>query len=1004
MKDAFTQHVVALVISTGVKKELEDTLEALKKQTLTPPRTVVIGLGNEAEQKICEKYGVEFDYKYYSRSKVQKEEKLSVREVNLSILSAFENSDIPIQDSWFWFLPSGVIPEPEALTSMLTTLNDTRRDVAIVSGKLMSSRNREELVATPYRIGADGRQYQHYYTGASSLVNTEDSFIETTAPLEGALIKYSIWRRLKGFSPKVELKDGEADYCIRAISQDLAIAYSADAKFLVSNPDTGKLTEGAKGIYLNLKHIKYPQKFLVWFWGLLGAFASLFYGIIVGRYSASLKDFGQRLKILFSFMGHVKGSKLRLRRLSYLETLGQRYLKLTDQLQEQQRRYGILRDVFVPKLWYPFLALLLILGLTLFGKSLGHSGISGGALKSFGSYRSDALANMFHSWRPLGLGYGAPLDPFSWLSSFVSLFLGNLGWLVTPALYIFSFVLPAVTMRRFIRVTPWHNRKLAWFLIVLWAFYPSYLISLAEGRISGIVPHIVLPIFGRVLYATLANKIEASSTTVFVSAGVAMAFATAASPVLLITFTLILIFVLILAKRSIRVALIFVPFISYLFFIPLLITNRTNMWAPFADPDAQVSTPKYTTLNVMLSDFSVHDSFIILTAALLLIAVVYTVWKGQIRFSVAGWGIIVITVAVIAGFSHFPMGISGDSYTYVYPASSSSVIGFVLLIFFAYFTETLCDIDKKALKKVTQKQRSIMVVGLLILSLGLGTFWSFNNLRIGAEKSELKAQTPLILPDSLRSAFHGQSRAKALVLDSQDNGTLISSAVTTNDNYYEYGSSLYENRNIVSDLSGVKPSKLNTGDSAIHDVTAQLVSGNNQNSSDELDNLGIEYVVLLDSTNGGKNLTDKINVNSSVTDIGQIPGGHLWKVGAEDESAFYNAQLLDGSGAILQGINSSGLYTSQDVVDASPNARVLMLRQSANPRWKATLNGQELVANNSTWKQSFIVSGDTGTIKVWYEDKIYRIYAVIVFIVFLLSLIQLLPWPHLKLRGRNGGQ
>ncbi|MFT4186013.1 MAG: hypothetical protein QM613_02125 [Micrococcaceae bacterium] len=1001
MKDAFTQHVVALVVSRGIKKELEATLEALKNQKYTPPRTVVIGLGNESEQKICEKYGVEFDYKYYSRSNVQKEEKLSVREVNLSILSAFENSDISIQDSWFWFLPPGVVPEPDALENMLTTLNDTRRDVAIVSGKLISSSNREELVDTPYRVGADGRQYQHYYVGSSSLVNTEDSFTETTVPLEGALIKYGIWRRLKGFSPKVELKDGEADYCIRAISQDLALAYSANAKFLVSNPETGKLTDGARGLYLNLKHIKYPQKFLVWIWGLLGAFASLFYGIVVGRYSSSIKDFGQRIKMLLSFTGHFKGSKLRLRRLSYLETLGQRYLKLTDQLQEQQLIYGIHRDVFIPKLWYPFLGFLLILGLCLFGKSLTHDGISGGALKSFGSYRSDAFANMFHSWRPLGLGYGAPLDPFSWISSFISLFLGNLGWLVMPVLYIFSFALPAVTMRRFIRVTPWYNRKLAWFMVVLWAFYPSYLTSLSEGRISGIVPHIMLPIFARVLYAVLANRIEASSTTVFVSAGVAMAFSTAASPILLITFTLILILVLILAKRSVRVSLVFVPLISYLFFMPLLITNRTNMWAPFADPDAQVPTPKYTTLSVVFSDFSANNIFLVFTVTLLFIAVIFTIWKGQIRFSIAGWGIIVITAAVLAGFSHFPMGITGDSYTYIYPASSASVIGFTLLIFFAYFTESWCDMDKKVLKKVTSKQRSIIVVSLLALSLGAGTVWSFGSLRIDAKKSELKAQTPLMLPDSVRSTFHGQSRAKALVLDSQDNGTLISSAVTTNDNYYEFGSSLYENRNIVSDLSGIKANKLTGGDSEIHDVTAQLVSGDNQNSSENLWDLGIEYVVLLDNTAGGKNLTDKINVNSSVTDIGQIPGGHLWKVGSADETTFYNTQILDGNGAILQGINSTGLYTSQDVVNASPNERVLMLHQSANPRWKATINGNELVAKNSTWKQSFTVPVDSGTIKVWYEDKVYSTYAVIIFIVFLLSLIQLLPWPHLKLRGRE---
>lgn len=168
--------------------------------------------------------------------------------------------------------------------------------------------------------------------------------------------------------------------------------------------------------------------------------------------------------------------------------------------------------------------------------------------------------------------------------------------------------------------------------------------------------------------------------------------------------------------------------------------------------------------------------------------------------------------------------------------------------------------------------------------------------------------------------------------------------------------------------------QLRTDDDAMADVrrtVATLVAGTGVDPREELERLGVGFVVLQQSDSAAEVLASQIDSVPGLVSVGNTDAGWLWRVqmAASGDSAAEaqvgRLRIVDGAGATL-GVLDSGATTASTDVPAGPEDRTLIMAERSAPGWEATLDGKRLEPASTGWNQAFELPAAGGDLEVRY--------------------------------------
>lgn len=164
-------------------------------------------------------------------------------------------------------------------------------------------------------------------------------------------------------------------------------------------------------------------------------------------------------------------------------------------------------------------------------------------------------------------------------------------------------------------------------------------------------------------------------------------------------------------------------------------------------------------------------------------------------------------------------------------------------------------------------------------------------------------------------------------------------------------------------------------------VVAGLASGRRSGEVVELAKRGIQYVVMPGPL--ASDLVATLDANPNLSQISRLPDLAVWRL---DPTA---ARLRVESDSGVEPLPSGRVDAVADL-PAGPGGRTLVLAETADPGWQATLNGRELSPSGVRgWAQGFELPPSGGQLVVTYSSArglLVALQAFLVFVVFVLAL------------------
>lgn len=192
---------------------------------------------------------------------------------------------------------------------------------------------------------------------------------------------------------------------------------------------------------------------------------------------------------------------------------------------------------------------------------------------------------------------------------------------------------------------------------------------------------------------------------------------------------------------------------------------------------------------------------------------------------------------------------------------------------------------------------------------------------------------------------------------------------------------------------------------AIDEIVAHIAAGSAGDVSGPLAERAVA-VVLLPPTSDSlpasarARLEGQLDATQGLERIASNETGTMWRVAVVDGetevvggSAWAQVVVADGGRTPVE---STGLTVATDI-PAGPSGRVLVLAESADPGWRARLDGRHLRVVQSDWRVAFELPAEGGRLEVEYDpaDRQPRL----VMLTVVLGLTVLLALPVRRRRG-----
>ena len=560
------------------------------------------------------------------------------------VATSQETARMAETQSWLWFITDDGVVSETTLANQLKAV-EISPSVAVAGAKQLSDRHLINVGLTVARNGdvlsmiepgeLDQGQYDH----------RTDTF---AVSLPGMLIKTDVWVDLEGFDTLTPELAQTVDVCWRArlAGHRVAVVPSAEVQHETAAVEPDIADAWAASRWLRLKHTGFFGFIGGWIWGWFAALGVLLAGLFVkdpGTGVAQARGIVRTLMrpvALWSSQKEARSSRTRpydaVAELRPSRARVRDHRRSVLEVSEPDRVVGDgtgssstpqqatgghddFEELATPERnWVGIGAVTLtvlfgavaVLGLR---HLLGVPALAGGNLLPVSTDLAALLSKAASGWTSAGAGAPGYDGPFGWLLALFGLTTNasmTLVWIWILALPLAGFgawmMAGAITSSRYLRFAAG----------LLWAAAPVLLISLSEGRLGGLLTHIVLPWFVLALLRAIGYKADdiqlfrslrsedevaeqrpvvfgrkardsnaATSLTAAAWVAILLAVITAVAPSMFIPLTAGVI-VVTLVLRSRAKILWWTPLLAAATLVPAAVTHRTNLRAILADPGA----------------------------------------------------------------------------------------------------------------------------------------------------------------------------------------------------------------------------------------------------------------------------------------------------------------------------------------------------------------------------------------------------------------------------------
>lgn len=559
--------------------------------------------------------------------------------------------------SWLWFLTEDGLVAETTLTNQLKAV-EISPSVAIAGAKHLSDRH---LINVGLTVAHNGDVLSMIEPGELDQGQYDHRTDTFAVSLPGMLIKAEVWSAVSGFDPLTPEPVQTVDLCWRArlAGHRVAVVPSAEVQHDTTAVEPSVSDAWAAARWLRLKHTGFFGMVGGWIWGWFAALAMLVAGLLVKDPSTGAAQATGTVRTLTSPVALLRSRKAagtsRTRPYDAVSDLRPSRARVRDyrrsvlevaepdrvigdgtgsSLTPQQATGGHddFEELATPdRNWVGIGAVTLVvvfgaIGLLGLRHLLAAPALAGGNLLPVTTELSMLASKAASGWTYAGAGAAGYDGPFGWLLTFFGLTTNasmTLVWIWILALPLAGFgawlLAGAITSSRYVRFATG----------LVWAAAPVLLVSLSEGRLGGLLTHLVLPwfvlallraigyrpddielfrslraeaetpshqvIFGR----TAGGRQPAISLTAAAWVAILLTVITAAAPSMFIPLTLGII-ILALVLRSRAKVLWWTPLVAAASLIPAIVTHRTDLRAILADPGAPAGFDPAPTWQLLL--------------------------------------------------------------------------------------------------------------------------------------------------------------------------------------------------------------------------------------------------------------------------------------------------------------------------------------------------------------------------------------------------------------------
>ena len=228
------------------------------------------------------------------------------------------------------------------------------------------------------------------------------------------------------------------------------------------------------------------------------------------------------------------------------------------------------------------------------------------------------------------------------------------------------------------------------------------------------------------------------------------------------------------------------------------------------------------------------------------------------------------------------------------------------------------------------------------------------------------------LPATAIDRGEGPEQSRTLVISTGENGTfdatLMRGAGTTLD--------------ALSTIAAARPIMGEPGQETVRDddavaaslrnVVATIVAGQGVDPREELEHLGVGFVVLRAADTAAQLTASRMDAVPGLVAVGKTDVGWLWRISPLNQPVIqaadvaHRVRIVDGAGAAV-GLVPSGAVSADAAVPSGPEGRLVVLAERADPGWSAWLDGRRLTATTSGWAQAFTLPAQGGQLSLRYE-------------------------------------
>lgn len=645
------------------------------------------------------------------------------------------------------------------------------------------------------------------------------------------------------------------------------------------------------------------------------------------------------------------------------------------------------------------------------GSLTGGGGLTGGGLLPSGARFSEVAMVATSGWIPVGQGSPGPVDPFmftSLLALATGVSLGTAVYLLlllaTPVAAVGAWF-AAGAFTRSIPARLW--------AAVLWAFAPSALFAIFQGRVGAVLTHVLLPFLlfalaraigvarrdfiipgvGEVPDDPVANS--GPSLAAGASAALLLAAITTATPVLIVPGILL---GLILLATPARRNTWFFTLPSLALFGPLAVEAAgSGDWEVFgAGPGVpfgyEPAGPVDTLLGLPAA--TTADGFPVWWApvGLALAVAVAALFRGTFRrWTVrVGWLVAIAGLAIALAAPHVAIAVADGQVVRAWPGAGTSLalLGFIMA--------ALAGAD--GIPRILARHPfgwQHLTAGALALGAGVGAVGGAS-LWVVAARSELPELQVLsavpqdATPALSRELARGQERARTLALSADESGGVTAELWRSDGPALHLTASIMGARAIADPLgfipaAGPDPASPDPANpdhanpdpasSELSGIVAELASGVIQDAGERLATHGVGAVLVPPAQDPGlelarADLISALDATPGLARVTENATGILWRVATDGREgaaqSIYRLTLRNTDDQLLSELPAGPIAASGSIPAGEPS-RILVLTERADPRWELKVGSTGAAAVAHGWQQAFLVPAQATTFELDYS-------------------------------------